>query len=136
MAFFLAKTDPETYSAADLKKERRTRWDGVTNPQAVGAIKAMKPGDTVFVYHSGGAAAVVALGRVVSSPQPDPGNAKSWTVEIEFLADVDPPCTLAEIKSCGLFADWALVRQGRLSTMSAPAAFVEWMRKRYPRVNL
>ena len=39
---------------------------------------------------------------------------------------------LAEVKESGKFKDWALVRQGRLSTMAAPETFVEWMRARYP----
>ena len=136
MAFFLAKTDPETYSAADLKNEGQTRWDGVTNPQAVGAIKAMSPSDTVFIYHSGGAAAIVAVAKVVSTPKPDPANAKSWTVDLKYASEVDPPSTLSEIKASGLFDDWALVRQGRLSTMRAPDKFVDWMRERYPRLKL
>jgi len=43
---------------------------------------------------------------------------------------------LREIKEGGLFPDWALVRQSRLSTMSAPPAFVEWMRKRYGKTKV
>ena len=35
-----------------------------------------------------------------------------------------------------LFDDWALVRQGRLSTMSAPDSFVKWMRERYPKAKI
>ncbi len=54
MRYFLAKTDPETYSVDQLEKETRTTWDGVTNPQAVRAIREMQPGDKVFIYHSGG----------------------------------------------------------------------------------
>jgi len=52
-------------------------------------------------------------------------------VDFEFLHKLDPPTTLHEIKESGLFPDWALVRQSRLSTMSALPAFVEWMRGRY-----
>jgi len=44
--------------------------------------------------------------------------------------------TLAEIKQSKLFDDWALVRQGRLSTMLAPAEFVEWMRKKNPKAKI
>ena len=55
MKYFLAKTDPETYSLDDLERERKTAWDGVTNPQAVRAIREMKPNDRIFIYHSGGA---------------------------------------------------------------------------------
>jgi hypothetical protein len=35
-----------------------------------------------------------------------------------------------------LFDDWALVRQGRLSTMATPDRFVDWMRERYPAVKI
>lgn len=96
----------------------------------------MKPGDLVFVYHSMGNSAVVGLARVDSDPSPDPQNAKSWVVRFEFIERLNPPTTLAEIKECGLFNDWALVRQSRLSTMEAPAAFAHWMKKRYPGSSL
>ena len=61
MNYFLAKTDPETYSIDDLEREKRTAWDGVTNPQAVREIRDMRPGDRVFIYHSGGASSVVGM---------------------------------------------------------------------------
>jgi predicted RNA-binding protein with PUA-like domain len=132
VSYFLAKTDPDTYPVEQFEKEKRTVWDGVTNPQAVRAIREMRPGNRVFVYHSGGQSAIVGLAKVTGEPRPDPKNAKSWVVEMEFLRRLDPPVSLAEIKKSGEFADWALVRQGRLSTMSAPDEFVEWMRARYP----
>ncbi|HEY7338516.1 MAG TPA: EVE domain-containing protein [Bryobacteraceae bacterium] len=132
MNYFLAKTDPETYSIDDLERDKKTAWDGVTNPQAVRAIKEMRPGDRVFVYHSGGVSGVVGLAMVRSEPRPDPKNPKSAVVDLEFEGRVDPPVTLKEIKESGRFADWALVRQGRLSTMAAPEKFAEWMRKKRP----
>ena len=61
---------------------------------------------------------------------------KSAVAGFEFLGRLDPPATLAEIKQSKLFDDWALVRQGRLSTMAAPEKFVEWMRKKYPKVKI
>ena len=136
MAYFLAKTDPETYSIDDLEREKKTSWDGVTNPQAVRAIRAMRPGDRVFVYHSGGVSGIVGLASVESEPRDDPKNPKSAVVDLKFLGRLDPPATLAEIKQSGKFADWALVRQGRLSTMSAPDTFVAWMRSRYPNAKI
>jgi predicted RNA-binding protein with PUA-like domain len=126
--YFLAKTDPETYSIDDLEREKRTAWDGVTNPQAVKAIRAMRPGDRVFVYHSG--LGVVGTATVRSEPRDDPKNPKSAVVDLEYDGRVEPPVTLAEIKQSGEFDDWALVRQGRLSTMTAPAEFVQWISKR------
>src|SRR5579871_5439335 len=132
MSYFLAKTDPETYSIDDLEKERKTSWDGVTNPQAVKAIREMRPGDRVFIYHSGGVSGVVGLAVVRSEPHADPKNPKSAVVDLEFVERLEPPTALAEIKQSKKFEDWALVRQGRLSTMPVPEKFVDWMRKRYP----
>jgi predicted RNA-binding protein with PUA-like domain len=136
MASFLAKTDPETYSLDDLERDQRTVWDGVTNPQAVRAILEMRPDDRVFIYHSGGNSAVVGLATVRGEPRPDPKNKKSAVVELEFTRRLEPPTTLAEIKQSGKFDDWALVRQGRLSTMATPEKFVKWMAARYPGVKI
>ncbi len=129
MAYFLAKSEPAVYSIAQLEQDRRTTWDGVKNPQAVRAIREMKPGDSVFFYHSGGESAIVGLMKVAGEPRDDPKNPKSAVVDVEFAAGIDPPVTLKEIKESALFADFALVRQSRLSTMPVPAAFVTWMRK-------
>lgn len=136
MKYYLLKTDPDTYSAADLERERRTVWDGVINPQAVRFIRSMKPGDRAFLYHSGGESAVVALARIVSEPRPDAANGKSWVVDVEFLRWVEPPVTLKAIKAESQFSGWALVRQGRLSTMDVPEEFLAWMRARYPSLKL
>lgn len=132
MKYFLAKTEPGTYSIDDLERDHKTAWDGVTNPQAVKAIREMRPGDRVFIYHSGGVSAIVGLASVKSEPRDDPKNAKSAVVDLEYSARIDPPVTLAEIKQTGKFDDWALVRQGRLSTMAVPEKFVDWMKKQHP----
>ena len=136
MAYFLAKTDPDTYTMDQLEQDKRTAWDGVTNPQAVRAIRSMAPGDIVFVYHSGGESSIVGLMRVASPPRDDPKNSKSAIVDVEYLARLSPPTSLAEIKQSNLFADFSLVRQSRLSTMPVPDNFVAWMRKRYPESKL
>ena len=136
MSYFLAKTDPDTYSIDDLEREHKTAWDGVTNPQAVRTIREMRPGDRIFLYHSGGLSAVVGMAVVRSEPRPDPKDPKSAVVDLEFAGRLDPPVTLAEIKQSKQFDDWALVRQGRLSTMAAPEKFVAWTRKRYPKAKI
>jgi predicted RNA-binding protein with PUA-like domain len=136
MNYFLAKTEPGTYSLDDLEREGRTTWDGVTNPQAVRAIREMKPGDIVFIYHSGGVSSVVGMAAVKSAARDDPRNAKSAVVDLEFAGRLEPPVSLAEIKQSGKFDDWALVRQGRLSTMAVPEKFVAWMRQRYPKAKI
>jgi predicted RNA-binding protein with PUA-like domain len=134
MKYYLAKTDPETYSIDDLEREHKTVWDGVTNPQAVKTIRAMRPGDRVFVYHSG--SGVVGMATVRSEGRDDPKNPKSAVVDLEYDGRLDPVTSLVEIKQSGLFDDWALVRQGRLSTMEAPENFVKWMRSRHPKAKL
>lgn len=136
MNYFLAKTDPDTYSIDSLERDHKTLWDGVTNPQAVRAIREMRTGDKVFIYHSGGVSGVVGLALVRSDGRPDPKNPKSAVADFEFLLRIEPPLTLKEIKESKKFDEWALVRQGRLSTMTAPASFVEWMRKRYPTARI
>jgi predicted RNA-binding protein with PUA-like domain len=136
MTYFLAKTEPGTYSIDDLGREKQTTWDGVTNPQAVRAILQMQAGDRVFIYHSGGQSAVVGVATVVKGGRPDPGNPKSALVDLKFSGKLEPATTLAEIKQSKKFEDWALVRQGRLSTMQAPEKFVTWMRARYPKAGI
>jgi predicted RNA-binding protein with PUA-like domain len=90
----------------------------------------MRPGDQVVIYHSMGNAAVVGLAEVVSEPHPDPNEPKLWVVELEFKRKLARPVTLKEIKESGQFNDWSLVRQSRLSTMTAPASFMEWLKDR------
>ena len=136
MKYYLAKSEPSVYSIDDLQREGKTVWDGVTNPQAVKAIRAMKPGDRVFLYHSGGVSAVVGLANVLSEGRDDTKNPKSAVVDLAYGGRLDPPTTLAEVKQSGKFDDWALVRQSRLSTMEAPGKFVEWMRARYPKEGI
>lgn len=131
MEYFLAKSEPATYGLADFERDKQTVWDGVRNPQALQAIRAMKPGDRVFLYHSGGESSIVGLLETVSVPRPDPKEPKLTVIDLKFLHSLDPPVTLREIKESGLFEDFALVRQGRLSTMAVPANFVAWMKKRY-----
>lgn len=136
MRYFLLKTDPSEYSVEDFERDRRTVWDGVTNAQAVGFIRRMRSGDRAFLYHSGGESAIVGIVKIVSAPRPDAVNPKSWVVDVEFLRRIEPPVGLKEIKAEGRFSGWALVRQGRLSTMDVPEEFLAWMRERYPSLRL
>ena len=136
MNYFLAKTDPDTYSIDQLDRDKKTAWDGVNNAQAVRAIKEMRPGDRIFIYHSGGVSGVVGMAKVESEPRPDPKNPKSAVVDVAYVGRLEPTTSLTEIKQSGEFDDWSLVRQSRLSTMSAPTKFVEWMRKRYPKAKI
>lgn len=129
MTYFLAKTDPQTYSIEDLERDHTTVWDGVRNAQAVRVIQSMLPGDEIFIYHSMGEAALVGLARVISEPRPDAHESKSWVVDVAFTRRFAQPITLRTIKESHLFDDWSLIRQSRLSTMSVPETFVHWLKE-------
>jgi predicted RNA-binding protein with PUA-like domain len=128
--YFLAKTDPETYSIEDFAKEGVTHWDGVHNYQAIAYIKKWQIGDLVYIYHSMGKAHIVGLAKVVTEPVKDVNDKRniSWLADLELI-EVYPESKqigLKQIKACGLFDDWSLVRQSRLSVMDVPQSFVDW----------
>jgi predicted RNA-binding protein with PUA-like domain len=129
MNYFLAKTEPETYSIDDLEKEKSTVWNGVKSAQAVIFIKTMKPGDLIFIYHSGGERAIRGIARVISEPRPDELEKRSWVFDLEFVSKLKEPVTLKEIKETELFGDFRLVYQSRLSTMPVPQNFVQWLKE-------
>ncbi len=131
MKYFLAKTDPETYSIEDLKKDKTTAWSGVRNPQAVKTLQQMQKGDRVLIYHSQGQSSIVGLAAVVGNSRPDPKDIKSWLVDFKFVRQFSPPyVSLADIKQSGNFSDLILVRQGRLSTMELPPKFIAWLKQK------
>src|SRR3954468_15706641 len=77
---YLLKTEPSTYSFADLQREGTTTWDGVTNPAAVKNLREMKPGDQLVIYHTGDEKRGVGTASVVSVDAKDP---KSPRVQIK-----------------------------------------------------
>ncbi len=117
--YWIVKTEPSAYSFDDLEKEKRTVWDGVKNAVALKNIRAMKKGDSVMVYHTGGEKQIIGLAKVVSDPYPDPkeDNAALVVVDLEVGKRLKRPVTLAEVKADPDFKDLALVRQGRLSVL-------------------
>jgi predicted RNA-binding protein with PUA-like domain len=136
LTYFLAKTDPESYSVDQLERDRQTVWDGVRNPQALRVIREMKAGDRVFLYHSMGNAAIVGVADITASGRDDPGDPRLAVADFRFRGRIDPPVTLKEIKESGKFDDWSLVRQSRLSTMKAPEDFVRWIKKLRPKSDI
>ncbi len=111
---YLLKTEPTTYSFADLERDKQTIWDGVTNPVAVRHLREMKAGDRLLIYHTGDEKRAVGTAIVVSVDASDPKNPR---VTIKAGGAVKNPVTLAEMKSNKDFAESPLVRQGRLSVV-------------------
>jgi predicted RNA-binding protein with PUA-like domain len=111
---YLLKTEPSTYSFADLQKEKTTVWDGVSNPVALKNMRAMKPGERLVIYHTGDEKSAVGTATVVSV---DTSDARNPQVKIKVGKAIAKPVTLAEAKANKLFADSPLARQGRLSVV-------------------
>jgi predicted RNA-binding protein with PUA-like domain len=111
---YLLKTEPSTYSFADLEREKSTIWDGVTNPVALKHLRGMKSGERLVIYHTGDERAAVGTAAVVSVDASDPKNPR---VRIKAEKPIAKPKTLTEIKANRVFSDSPLVRQGRLSVV-------------------
>jgi len=127
-SFWLLKTEPDHYSYADLERDGTTVWDGVASNAALKHIRAMRPGDLALIYHTGDQRQAVGLAEITSAPYPDPqaGDPKLVVVDLRPLRQLPQPVTLAAVKADPVFADFALVREGRLSVV--PATDAQWAR--------
>ena len=126
MAYWLFKEEPSHYSFEDLVRDKKTVWDGVENNLALKHLREVKKGDRVFFYHTGDEKAVVGVMEVVKPAYPDPNqdNPRLVVVDVKPIVRLTRPVTLAEIKTNGKFADFALVRISRLSVM--PVTPEQW----------
>lgn len=122
MAYWLFKQEPEEYGYADLERDGSATWDGVANPVALKNLRATKPGDEAFFYHTGKEKAVVGIMQIVASPQADPDDAKLVTVAVAPVRRLASAVTLATLKADPELAEWELVRLPRLSVMPVSAA--------------
>lgn len=145
---WLIKSEPDSYSIDDLKRDRRTGWSGVRNHQARNFMRDdMKVGDLILFYHSGarkdGAEPGVAgLARVSKAAHPDPTaldrrddhyDAKAtkanpiWMmVEVEFIERFPRVVPLSELKKRKDLAGMRLLQRGqRLSVMPVDAKHFE-----------
>lgn len=123
---WLMKSDPQTYSFADLERDGQTRWDGVSNNLALKHLRSAHKGDSVLVYETGEAKAVVGLAEVASEPYPDPKLKDPRLVVVDLKAGrrLSRPVTLAELKQQAALRDFYLVRMPRLSVM--PVTDAQW----------
>lgn len=111
---YLLKTEPSTYSFADLQKEKSTIWDGVSNPVALKHLRRMQPDDRLVIYETGDHKSAVGMASVISVDNDDPKNPR---VKLKVGKALAKPVSLAEMKADSCFADSPLVRQGRLSVV-------------------
>lgn len=117
MAYWLLKSEPETWSWDDQLSTASEPWDGVRNFQAQKNMRAMKIGDLCFFYHSGKSRQIVGIVDVVKAPYPDPDDetGRFCLIDVAAKKAVPNPVSLLDIKADERLADLALVRQSRLS---------------------
>jgi predicted RNA-binding protein with PUA-like domain len=125
---WILKTEPSTYGFTDLVRERRTRWEGVSNAVALKHLRSMLEGDDALIYHTGNEKSLIGLARIVSAPYPDPkrDDPRLVVVDIEAGRPLPRRVSLAEIKADPAFKELGLVRLSRLSVV--PAEPDQWHR--------
>jgi len=131
MASFLFKTEPSTYSHADLMRDRRTVWDGVSNALALKHLRSVKRGDTVVIYHTGDEKQVVGLATAASDSYPDPNLDDPRRVVVDLTAGrpLHAPVPLSAFRADSVLRTVELVRLPRLSVMPLTAAHLKQLLK-------
>lgn len=131
MAYWLLKSDPETYSFQDLLRDKSTMWDGVRNYQARKFLKEIKKGDIAFIYHSQEEKSVVGMAKITRAAYPDPTDKTGEWVVVDLEADkpAKNPVTLETIKKDAILKSMPLVKQSRLSVMPVTPAQAERLSK-------
>src|SRR5580704_8105803 len=98
--YWLAKSEPESYSWATFVKDGKAAWTGVRNFQARNNLRVMKKGDLVLFYHSVSEKQAVGLARVEKAAYPDPTTKEGdWAaVDLVPVKALVKPVTLETIK--------------------------------------
>lgn len=141
--YWLFKSEPEVFSIHDLKRKKKTRWDGVRNYQARNLLRdSIKIGDGVLFYHSNAdPPAIVGTAVVVREGYPDhtqfdsshghfdpssvQDNPRWYMVDIAFESIFPHPLSLDELRAEPKLATMNLLRRGnRLSVQ--PVMETEW----------
>ena len=127
MAFFLFKTEPSTYSYADLVRDKRAVWDGVSNPVALRHLSTLKKGDTVVIYHTGDEKSAVGIAVAASDAYPDPKDAaaKRTVVDLKPVKRLTRPVALADFRADAVLAGVPMVKMPRLSVSPLTSAQLE-----------
>lgn len=123
MAYWLLKTEPDSYGWDDLVRDGQTEWNGVRNHAAAAHLRAMTVGDRALIYHSGAQKAAVGVAEVVRAAQVD-GAAPWVSVAVAAREPLAAPVTLATMKDTPALRDMAILRQSRLSV--SPVSLEEW----------
>ena len=124
MAYWLLKSEPGSYSWADLVRDGRTEWDGIRNPAARLHLKAMQVGDEALFYESGDNKSALGVMRITRTWQPDAADGAWASVAVEKLRPLKAPVSLKAMKAEPRLAKLEMIRQSRLSV--SPVRPDEW----------
>ena len=124
MAYWIMRSEPETYGWDDLVRDGGTEWDGVRNYTSRNFIKEMQPGDEALFYHSGKEKAAVGVMAILRAWRPDGADGQWASVRVEPRDKLATPVTLAAIKAEKRLAKLEMLRQSRLSV--TPVRDQEW----------
>lgn len=127
-SYWLLKSEPDTWSWAQqvARGSRGEPWSGVRNYQARNYLRAMKPGDRGFFYHSNIERAIVGTVEIVRDAYPDTTAASGdWSVvDVVALEALKTPVTLVMAKADPVLAEMVLVNNTRLSVQ--PVTPEQW----------
>ncbi|CAG7599144.1 MAG: EVE domain-containing protein [Candidatus Midichloria sp.] len=126
MNYWLLKSEQDTYSWDMLKKDIKTRWDGIRNYQARNYMSQMQPGELCLFYHSGKNPAVVGIASVISKAYLDPNDdsEKFLAIDIGYEFDINKKVLLSEMHNTNELKGMKILKQTRLSI--SPVTEVEW----------
>ncbi|MHB1488859.1 MAG: EVE domain-containing protein [Acidimicrobiales bacterium] len=140
--YWLFKSEPQSYSIDDLRRDRTTPWSGVRNYQARNFMQAMSTGDEGFFYHSSCAIpGIVGVCRVVRAAYPDatafdprseyfdpkssPEKPRWFNVDVAFVRAFDEVLPLTLLRELPALEAMPLLQRGqRLSVQPVRAS--EW----------
>lgn len=131
MKCWLVKQEPDSYPWERFVQDGRTAWTGVRNFQARNNLRSMTKGDRVFYYHSVKGKCIMGEAEVVREAYADPtATDGDWScVDLVPRAACRTPVELERIKAEPALADFALLRQSRLSVMPVTAAEARVLRR-------
>jgi predicted RNA-binding protein with PUA-like domain len=128
MAYWLMKTEPETFSWDQQVKTgaKGEPWSGVRNHQAKNNLMKMKKGERAFFYHSGEGKEIVGIVEVIREHYPDSTDAsgKFVAVDVKAIEPLAKPVTLVAAKAEPHLKQMVLVNNTRLSVQ--PVSAEEW----------
>jgi len=124
MAYWLLKSEPESYGWDDLVRDGAAEWDGVRSHAAAAHLRKAAKGDHALIYHSGKEKAAVGVAEVTRAPKKD-GDEGDWvSVAVKPVTPLATPVTLAAMKTEPGLAGMVMLRQSRLSV--SPVGDAEW----------